>query len=125
MTTDQITRYRAKAAIAAMAWQQTLGEAPTVHALILALWKHDAPLRLHLAEALDLNGKKRGRRFGECHQVLMQPAACPCWISSHYDGTAKRPDCVLLSILKTGVLPNRPPWPRNTDSLPPQDRARP
>lgn len=37
MTPNEITRYRSKAAIVAMAWQQTLGENPTLHALILAM----------------------------------------------------------------------------------------
>jgi hypothetical protein len=46
MTPDQVTRYRSKAAIVAMAWQQTLAESPTVHALILAMAVADFETRL-------------------------------------------------------------------------------
>jgi hypothetical protein len=46
MSPDQIARYQSKAAVVAAAWQQTLGEAPTRHALILAMAVADFETRL-------------------------------------------------------------------------------
>jgi hypothetical protein len=46
MTPDEITRYQRKAGIVASAWQRALAEAPTRHALILAMAVADFETRL-------------------------------------------------------------------------------
>jgi hypothetical protein len=64
MTPEQITRYQRKAAVAANAWQRTLGEAPTRHALILALAVADLETGL---------GNVRGHNWGFVHKRSMTP----------------------------------------------------
>ena len=59
MKPDEITRYRTKAATCAAAWQQTLGEAPTRHALILAMAVADLETGL---------GNIRGHNWGSVHK---------------------------------------------------------
>jgi hypothetical protein len=56
---DEIMRYRTKAATCAAAWQQTLGEAPTRHALILAMAVADLETGL---------GNIRGHNWGSVHK---------------------------------------------------------
>lgn len=69
MTPDQINRYRAKAATVAMAWQQAVGEAPTRHALILAMAVADFETRLG-----DAGGTWRGEHnWGAIHKRSLTP----------------------------------------------------
>jgi hypothetical protein len=65
MTPDQIARYRSKAATCAAAWQQTLGEAPTRHALILAMAVADLETGL---------GNIRGHNWGSVHKRTLNGA---------------------------------------------------
>ena len=65
MTPDQIARYRTKAATCAAAWQQTLGEAPTRHALILAMAVADLETGL---------GNIRGHNWGSVHKRMLNEA---------------------------------------------------
>jgi hypothetical protein len=65
MTPDQTARYRSKAATCAAAWQQTLGEAPTRHALILAMAVADLETGL---------GNIRGHNWGSVHKRTLNEA---------------------------------------------------
>lgn len=65
MSPDQIARYRSKAATAAAAWHQTLGEAPTRHALILAMAVADLETGL---------GNIRGHNWGSVHKRTLNEA---------------------------------------------------
>jgi len=64
MSPDQIARYQQKASIVAAAWQQLLGEAPTRHALVLAMAVADFETRLG-----DAGGTWRGEHnWGAIHK---------------------------------------------------------
>jgi hypothetical protein len=65
MSPEQSARYQRKAAVAANAWQRTLGEAPTRHALILALAVADLETGL---------GNVPGHNWGFVHKRSMTPA---------------------------------------------------
>lgn len=65
MSPDEITRYRSKAATCAAAWQAALGEAPTRHALILAMAVADLETGL---------GNIRGHNWGSVHKRVPSDA---------------------------------------------------
>jgi hypothetical protein len=62
---EQIARYRTKAATAAAAWQEVLGEAPTRVALILAMAVADLETGL---------GNIKGRNWGSVHKRTLSEA---------------------------------------------------
>jgi hypothetical protein len=64
MSPEQIARYQAKAGVVAAAWQCVLGEAPTRHALVLAMGVADFETRLG-----DAGGTWRGEHnWGAIHK---------------------------------------------------------
>jgi hypothetical protein len=70
MSPEQIDRYRRKAGVVVAAWQQKLGEAPTRHALILAMAVADFETRLG-----DAGGTWRGEHnWGAIHRRALTAA---------------------------------------------------
>jgi hypothetical protein len=70
MSPEQIGRYRRKAGVVAAAWQRTLGEPPTRHALVLAMAVADFETRLG-----DAGGTWRGEHnWGAIHRRSLTPS---------------------------------------------------